>query len=118
MNLLDYKEIINNKPMHIATVREDNTPNLAVVADVNVISNDEILISHNEMENTPKNILVNSNVVLTTFNEKWEGLRIFGTAEYFTEGEYFDLNIKLFKNETTNPKGAIVVKVSKVEKML
>ena len=37
MNLYDYNELIDNKPIHIATVDKDNNPNLAVASDVKVI---------------------------------------------------------------------------------
>ena len=41
MNLKDYKNIIDHKPIHIATVNKDNNPNLAVAADVQVIDDDK-----------------------------------------------------------------------------
>ena len=117
MNLFKNKELINNRPMHIATVSNSNKPNLAIVADVKVIAEDKIIIAHNEMINTPKNILDNKDVVLTAFDENWEGIRISGKAEYYTNGEYFDLVVKLFKNENTNPKGVIVVTVTSVDEI-
>ena len=64
MNLFEYKDLINDKPMHIATVRRDNNPNLSVASDVRVIDNDKIIISVNEMINTQNNIENNPNVVL------------------------------------------------------
>lgn len=74
------------------------------------------------MVNTPKNILANKNIVLTSFNEKWEGVHITGTANYYTNGEYYEFCKKTFfgNNEvtkfgTTKPQGAIVVTVEKVE---
>ena len=39
MNLFDYQELIDDKPMHIATVNSKNNPNLAVASDVRVIAN-------------------------------------------------------------------------------
>ena len=85
MNLFEYKELIDLRPIHIATVNKENNPNLSVASDGKVIGNDKILISVNEMVNTQENIKYNSNVVLTAFDENYEGLRMFGTAEYFTE---------------------------------
>jgi hypothetical protein len=76
------------------------------------------------MINTPKNILTNKNVVLTSFNENWQGVRITGVANYYTNGEYYDLCKKyFFKNdeenssEITKPKGAIVITVEKCEEI-
>lgn len=122
MNLFEYTDLINDKPMHIATVRADNNPNLSVASDVRVIDNDKIIISVNEMNNTQRNIKNNPNVVLTVFNKDWIGLRIFGEATFYLDGEYYDFcqNTFFANNETTpfgatKPKGAIVVKVLKIE---
>lgn len=121
MNLFEYKNLIDGKPMHIATVNKENKPNLAVASDVKVIEKDKIIISVSEMINTQENVKYNKYVVLTVFNEKYEGLRIFGTAEYYINGEYYDLCKKTFFGNgevtsfgATNPKGAIVVTVDKV----
>ena len=80
MNLFEYKDLIDGKPMHIATVNKDNTPNLAVASDVKVIEENKIMISVNEMLHTQENVKYNSNVVLTVFDENYEGLRLFGVA--------------------------------------
>lgn len=40
-----------------------------------------------------------------------------GIADYYTNGEYFDLDIQLFKNKNTNPLGAIVVTVKNIEEI-
>lgn len=123
MNLFEYKDLIDGKPIHIATVNRDNKPNLAVASDVKIIEKDKIVISVNEMINTQVNIQQNHNVVLTAFNEKYEGLKIFGTATFYSEGKYYDLCEKLFfsNGEITSfgaikPKGAIVVIVDKITK--
>jgi len=122
MNLEEFKELIDGKPMHIATVNKDNNPNLAVASDVRVLNDSEIIISVNEMVNTQNNIQYNPNVVLTVFDENWVGLRIFGKGKFYTEGEYYDFCNKTFfsNNEVspfgaTKPKGAIVISAYKVE---
>lgn len=43
MNLLDYKDLIDNKPIHIATVNSENNPNLSVASDIRVIEEDKII---------------------------------------------------------------------------
>ncbi len=123
MNLFEYKELIDGKPMHIATVNKENNPNLAVASDIKVIGENKIVISVNEMVNTPQNIQCNPNVVLTVFNEKYEGLRLFGKGEFFTDGEYYDICEKTFFGNgevspfgATKPKGAIVITVNKIAK--
>lgn len=121
MDLFKYKDLINGKPMHIATVNKDNNPNLAVASDVMVIDSDKIIVSVTEMVNTPQNIQYNNNVVLTVFNEKYEGLRIYGTAEFYTSGKYYELCEKTFFGNgevtpfgATKPKGAIVITTNKI----
>lgn len=122
MNLFDYKDLIEGKPMHIATINAENSPNLSVASDVRVLDKDKIIISVNEMNNTQKNIEYNPNVVLTVFNEEWVGLRMFGKASFYTDGEYYDFcNKTFFANGevtpfgATKPKGAIVISIGKVE---
>lgn len=44
MNLFDYKALIDDKPIHIATVNDKNNPNLSVASDVRVIGEDKIII--------------------------------------------------------------------------
>ena len=55
----------------------------------------------------------------------YKGLRIFGKANYYTDGEYYDFCMKMFFSNgevtpfgATKPKGAIVVNVAKVEKLV
>ncbi len=117
VNLETLKNLIENHPVHIATVTKGNKPNLAVASDVKVLDNKTLLISNNEMIHTPDNILNNSNVVLTSFNEKWAGVRITGKAKYYTTGKYFDLCNELFNNDTTTPKGAIIISVNSIESL-
>lgn len=121
MNLFEYKDLIDGKPMHIATVNKHNNPNLAVASDVKVIEENKIMISVNEMVNTQENIKYNHNVVLTVFDENYEGLRMFGIAEYYTEGKYFELDKEAFDEALFNErgihiKGTIIVTVDKVHK--
>lgn len=115
VKLTNYISLIENNPCHIATVNSNNTPNLSVASDIKVLDNETILISNNEMIHTPDNIVINHNVVLTSFSDKWAGLRLTGVASYYTQGEYFDICNKYFNNETATPKGAIIVKVKQVE---
>ncbi len=123
INLLDYKELIDDKPIHIATVDKSNNPNLAVASDVKVLGENEIIVSVNEMTNTQENIKNNPNTVITVFDKKWIGLRMFGTAKYYSEGKYYDFCLKTFFSKgqitpfgATKPKGAIVVKMQRIEK--
>ena len=114
VKLTNYISLIENNPIHIATV-SNNKPNLSVASDIKVLDDTTILISNNEMIHTPDNIIKNKNVVLTSFSDKWAGVRLTGTAKYYTSGKYFKICNDLFNNETATPKGAIIIKVKKVE---
>lgn len=78
-------------------------------------------ISVNEMVNTQNNIQYNPNVVLTVFDENYKGLRIFGTANFFTNGKYYDFCKNTFFGNgevspfgATKPKGAIVITITNI----
>ena len=122
MNLLDYKELIDNRPTHIATVNKDNEPNLAVASNIRVLDENRLIISISEMNNTQNNIQYNDNVALTVFNDKWVGLRIFGKAKFYEDGEYYDFcfreffpNGKVSPSGATKPKGALIITVLRIE---
>lgn len=120
--LTAYQDIINRKPIHIATVTPKGNPNLAVASDVEILDANHMLISANEMVNTPINIQHNPRVVITAFDEDWKGVRIFGKAKFYANGHYYNLcKQKFFSNGevtpfgATKPKGAIVVEISNVK---
>ena len=116
--LTKYREIIDGKPIHIATVTPDGNPNLAVASDVKILDDGHLLISANEMTRTPENIKANPKVIITAFDPDWKGVRIFGEAKFYESGEYYDLCEQTFFSQgevspfgATKPKGAIVVEV-------
>ncbi|GHU08318.1 hypothetical protein FACS189431_4350 [Alphaproteobacteria bacterium] len=113
-----YRELIDNGTANIATVSSDGQPNLATASDVAVVSNNQLIISHNEMRKTVDNIIAGGGICMTIFDENWQGVRIFGKAEYFPDGEWFEKVKELFANENTDPKGAILVTVEKAERQI
>lgn len=114
--LLEYKDLIEGNPVSIATT-DGRTPNIAVVADVVVVSDNQILISHNEMVKTIENIKVNNAVCLTSFNKDWEGVRIYGVADYYIDGRWFEKVNKFFKNDNNTPKGAILITAQSIQEI-
>ena len=90
-------------------------PNLSVASDIKILDDETILISNNEMIHTPDNILHNTNVILTSFNDKWAGLRLTWIANYYTSGDFFDICNKYFNNDSATPKGAIIIKITQIE---
>jgi len=114
--MLDLKKLIKENPTIVSTCTNDK-PNIAVASDVALIDNKTIIIAHNEMHQTIKNILKNSHVALLILNRYNEGVRIFGNAKYYNDDEHFAKVNELFKNETTTPLGAIVVKIDEVREI-
>jgi general stress protein 26 len=88
-----------------------------VASDVKVVSDNQLLISHNEMVKTIENLKANNKVCVTAFDEDWKGVRIYGTAEYFNSGKWLDKVVELFTNDHTEPKGAILVTATKVSEL-
>jgi uncharacterized pyridoxamine 5'-phosphate oxidase family protein len=115
--LSEYRDLLENNPISIAT-SDGERPNIAVASDVAVISDNQLLISHNEMVKTVANIAERNKICVTCFDKNWQGVRIYGEAEYFGKGEWSDMVKKLFTNEKTEPKGAILVAAKKVEEQL
>jgi hypothetical protein len=70
--LQDYKSLLENNPIAIATTDGVN-PNIAIASDVKVISDDQLLISHNEMVKTVVNITTKNKVCITCFDRSGGG---------------------------------------------
>ncbi len=95
-NIKKFATLIEGNPCHIATVSYENKPNIAVASDIHILDEKHILISQNEMIHTPDNILNNKYVMLTSFNDKWVGLRLSGIAFYYTEGKIYGIMQQTF----------------------
>ena len=114
MNLLEIKNIIENNPVSLSTVMADNRPNAVGVACVKVVSETEIVITDNYMNQTLKDIITNKNVCLLVWDKEMKGYKIIGQAEYFTDGKWLDTVKGLTDNEGLPAKGAILVTVEKI----
>ena len=113
-SLKKFSDILEKFPI-VITSANGKVPNACLVSDYFIFDDNKIVISNNEMIKTPDNVLENSNVCLLCFDESYSGFRLTGKASYEHSGKFFDLVIQKFKNENTNPKGAIVVEILKVE---
>lgn len=114
MNLSEIKNIIENNPVSLSTVMVDGRPNAVGVACVKVVSNNEIIITDNYMNQTPKDISVNKNVCLLVWDSEMKGYKIIGQAEYFTKGKWLDFVKEMPENEGLPAKGAILITVEKI----
>lgn len=114
MNLLEIKNIIEGNPVTLSTVMKDGRPNAIGVACVKVVSDVEIVITDNYMNQTPNDILNNKNVCLLVWDKEMKGYKIIGQAEYFSSGKWLDFVKNLPENGGLPAKGVILVKISKI----
>ena len=117
MELKNIKNIIENNPVSFSTVMPDGKPNAIGVACVKVVSEAELVVTDNYMNQTPKDILTNKNVCLLVWNSELKGYKIIGQAEYFTNGKWLDYVKKMSENSGLPAKGAILVKIEKIIKL-
>ena len=111
------KDIIEDNPVAFATVDLHGNPNVIGVAYVKVILPNKIIITDNFMKQTKENIDSNSNVCLAVWNQDWDGYKLIGQAEYFTDGKWKDFIEQMPENKGLPAKGAILITVSKIIKL-
>jgi predicted pyridoxine 5'-phosphate oxidase superfamily flavin-nucleotide-binding protein len=116
-NLSKIKKIIEKNPVVLATVLDKKFPNAVVVAFVKVISDKEILITDNYLNQTIKDLKQNNNVCLLVWNNKWEGYKIIGRAEYYRTGKWKRFVEMMKENKDLPAKGAILIKTEKIIKL-
>ncbi|MCL2444534.1 pyridoxamine 5'-phosphate oxidase family protein [Candidatus Saccharibacteria bacterium] len=114
VDLEKYRKLVEGNPMSVATVKREETPNIAVVAYVKVVDSDKLLITDNYMKQTVENIRENEKVCLACFDGDWKGVKIFGCAEYFAEGEWVEKVKAMPENDGEPAKGAVVVTVERI----
>jgi predicted pyridoxine 5'-phosphate oxidase superfamily flavin-nucleotide-binding protein len=114
MDLSEYKNLIENNPVALSTITLENKPNVIGVACVKIVSNSEVLVTDNYMNQTIKDILNNKNVCLAVWDKKLKGCKLIGEAEYYTSGKWKEFSEKMKENKGLPAKGAILVKVSKI----
>lgn len=110
------KKIIENNPVALATVMDNNKPNAAALAFAKVVSDKEILLTDNYLNQTIKDLRKNKNICLLVWDKKWQGYKIIGQAKYFTVGKWKKFVEKMPENKGLPAQGAILIKVSKIIK--
>ncbi|HPT08397.1 MAG TPA: pyridoxamine 5'-phosphate oxidase family protein [bacterium] len=115
------KKFIESNALGLATVNKYGKPHNIAIAYVKVI-NDQLIISNAHIKESIKNLEYNNNVSLVIWNPEWEksciGFELVGKAKYHTVGKWLDYVKELPDNEGYDIKGAIVVKVNKIKKLL
>lgn len=119
MNKIDssVKKLIENNPISFATVDLKGKPNVIGVAYVKVVSNNQIIITDNFMKQTKENIENNNNICLAVWDKDWNGYKLIGTAEYFTNGKWKIFVEKMPENEGLSAKGAILITLLNIIKL-
>jgi hypothetical protein len=110
------KKIIEENPVAFAT-SNNNIPNVIAIAYIKVVSDNEILITDNYMNGSKENLLKNPNVCLAVWDRDWNGYKIIGTAQYLTNGKWFDHIKELPENKDCPAKGAILVSVTEIREL-
>ena len=117
----ELKKLIEENALAFATVDETANPHCIAVGYPKVVNKNKIIITDVAMNETIKNIQRNNNVALTVWNRKWEenciGYELGGTAECFTSGKWKEFVNNMPENKEYNPKGAILVTISKIKKL-
>jgi predicted pyridoxine 5'-phosphate oxidase superfamily flavin-nucleotide-binding protein len=98
----------------IATIMTSNKPNAVTVMFVKVVSDNEILITDNFMNQTLKDIKQNNNVVVSVWNKEFKGYKLIGKAKYYNKGQWLDKVKSMKENKGLPAKGAILIKISKI----
>lgn len=104
-----------NETVFWATADKAGSPNLIAVEINKITPQKEIIITDNHIVQSIKNIKENNKCVLLVTNNKDIWWRIFGTASYQEKGKWADYVKKLDTNKGYSPKGAIIVKIIRID---
>ena len=109
------KDLLSRRPFVVlATSSLKNNPR-AIIAEVDKVEGNQLILTDNQMIKTRENLLENKNVFILAFEEDYSYcLKIKGVAEYFIEGEHLDFVKSLETNNGFSSKGVIVVTVEEV----
>lgn len=110
----EIKKLIEENPVAFATVDEAGKPNVIGVAFIKVISENQILITDNYMNQTKSNLDKNNSVCLAVWDKNWKGIKLIGNASYYKNWQWKSYVEKMIENEGLPAKGAIVVSVSEL----
>jgi len=112
----EIKKIIEDNALAVATVN-GKKPHAIAVACVKVLGN-KVIISDVFMRHTSKNLRNNGNIALVVWNKDCTGFEIVGTAKHYSSGKWLKFVKGLKENKELPVKGAIVVTVKEIKKLL
>lgn len=115
------KKLIEANAIGLATIGKNGKPHNIAVACVKV-EEDKIVISNTHIKETIKNLKKNNNVSLVVWHKEWEkacvGFELVGNAKHYTEGKWFEYVKNLSDNKGYKVMGAIVIKITKIKRLL
>lgn len=118
---LGLKKLIETNALGLATVGKNGKPHNIAVACLKV-EGDNVIISNSHIKESIKNIEQNPNVALVVWNKEWEkacvGFELIGKAKNYTSGKWLKYVCNLPDNKGYKIKSAIVVKITKVKRLL
>lgn len=118
----ELKKLIEENILAFSTIDENGKPHCIAVGFVKVVSKNQILITDNYMVETTRNIQRSSNVALIVWNKNWKknstGYELRGIAEYFTKGKWHKMVKQIPENKGESCKGAILVTINKIKKLV
>jgi predicted pyridoxine 5'-phosphate oxidase superfamily flavin-nucleotide-binding protein len=114
--------MIEENALGLATIDKSGNPHNIAVGYVKVISENQLLISDNWLQETIENIKSNPNVALVVWNNDWKkncvGYELKGRVEYFTSGKWIEIIKKIPINKGEPCKGAILITINKIKSLV
>ena len=117
----EIKNFVNFQKLgYVATVSNDNTPNLSPKGTIMVLDEFYIAFANIQSPNTVENLKHNSSIevnVVDPFSRR--GYRFKGTAEIISSGDKFDKIISYYKTSgvKSSIKSVILVKIEKLSEV-
>lgn len=109
------KQLVESTVCALATVDENDIPNVIAISCAKTVSQDQILITDNFFNKTKINIFKNPHVSLAVWSkDEKEGFQLKGKAEYFTSGNWKKKVDKMKENEGLSHKGALLITIKEI----
>lgn len=107
------KAIEDGSPFSLATASKKGKPNVIYVGCLKALDSQTILVADNYFKKTKKNLIQNNKVDFCMLDEKAKSYQIKGTAEYLTEGKYYE-EVRGWCDKKHPRKAAVLIHVKEV----
>jgi predicted pyridoxine 5'-phosphate oxidase superfamily flavin-nucleotide-binding protein len=110
------KNLIEKSTLALSTINQEGTSHIIAVSCAKVLDGN-LIITDNYMRKTKENIINNENVSICVWDNE-EGFELIEAAKYHDSGKWKEFVKKLEENKGMPAKGAILVKINKINKLL